>query len=93
MGNGLPTKSAIGIHRFTHLFARITEEGDSYVVQVRLHNDVTVSPDDAAWGEEIADSIEAASEMIAVLATRFSIPEDRITLEVRMDNMAGNTLH
>ncbi|MBX9841641.1 MAG: hypothetical protein K2Z80_07530 [Xanthobacteraceae bacterium] len=93
MGNGLPTKSAIGVRRFTHLFARITEESDCYVVQVRLHNGVTVSPDAAAWGEEIAETIEAASEMIADLATRFSIPEGRITLEVRMDNMAENTIH
>jgi len=93
MGNGLPTKSAIGIRRFTHLFARITEEEDSYVVQVRLHNGVTVSPDAVAWGEEIAETIEAASAMIAGLATRFSIPEDRIILEVRMDNVSENTLH
>ena len=93
MSHDLPPESEIGHHRFTHLFARITEEDGSYVIQVRLHNDVTGSPDDAAWGEEIADSIETASEMIVVLATRFSIPQNRITLEIRMENNAENTHH
>ena len=79
--------------RFSHLFARICEEEDCYVVQVRLHNGGTPRPDDAAWGEEIADSIEAASEMIAGLAAKFSISPDRITLEIRMDNVIENIWH
>jgi hypothetical protein len=75
------------------LFARITEEDDSYVVEVRLYNGAAASAEDAAWGEEIADSIEAVSEMIAILAVRYSIPQDRITLEVRMERMAESTCH
>jgi hypothetical protein len=75
--------SAAAKHRFTHLFARIIEDDDdSYVVQVRLHDAVMPAPDGAAWGEEIADSIESAVAMINALAERFSIPQDRITLEV-----------
>jgi hypothetical protein len=84
---------ATGTAQFTHLFARINEEDDGYVVQVRLHNDAAPSPEGTAWGEEVADSIESASEMIAGLAANFSIPQDRITLEIRMDNVAQNTRH
>jgi hypothetical protein len=77
-------------HRFTHLFARISEEDDGYIVQLRLRNEATP---DTAWGEEIADSFESAAEMIGILAERFSIPMDRITLEIRMDDVAENTRH
>src|SRR3954469_2266431 len=38
---------------FTDLLARISEEGDIYVVQVRLTGN-GANPDDAAWGEEVA---------------------------------------
>jgi len=86
-------RSAIGAERFTHLFARITEEDDSYVVQVKLHNGSMTAPENTAWGEEIAPSMETAAEMIAVLAERFSIPQDRIRLEIRMDDIAANTRH
>lgn len=79
--------------QFTHLFARITEDDDGYIVQVRLHNDARPPPEGTAWGEEIADSIESASEMIAGLAAEYSIPQDRITLEIRMDNVGENTRH
>ncbi len=70
----------------------ITEEDDGeYVVRIRLRNDV--APENTGWGEEIADSIESAAEMIAVVAERFSIPRERITLEIRMSNIAENTRH
>ncbi len=80
-------------HRFTHLFASITQDDDGYVVKVRLHNAAMPAPKGTAWGEEIADSIETAAEMIAALMERFSIPQDRITLELRMDNFADGTRH
>jgi hypothetical protein len=80
-------------HRFTHLFARISEEDDGYIVQVSLRNEAMPVPKHAAWGEEIADSIESAAEMIAILAEWFFIPKDRITLEIRMDDLAQNTRH
>jgi hypothetical protein len=47
----------------------------------------------AVWGEEIADSIESASEMVADVAARFCIPQDHITLEIRMNDMAESTRH
>jgi hypothetical protein len=31
--------------------------------------------------------------MISILAERFSIPQERITLEIRMDEIAENTRH
>ncbi len=84
--------SATG-HRqqFTHLFARITEEDGEYVVRVRLRHDAV--PENTVWGEEVADSVESAAEMIAALAERFSIPQTRITLDIRMDDIAENTRH
>ena len=85
--------SAIDRSQFTHLFARITEEDESYTVQVRLRNVSRTARDSTAWGEEIVPSIEIAAEMIAALAERFSIPQDRITLEIRMDDLAANTRH
>jgi hypothetical protein len=85
--------SATGPQRFTHLFARITEEDDCYLVQVRLLNGSVSNLEGAATGEEIADSIESAAEMIAMLAERFAISQDRITLELRMDDIAENTRH
>ena len=86
--------SAIDRSEFTHLFARITEEDDeSYTAQVRLRNVSMTACDSTAWGEEIVPSIEIAAEMIAALAEQFSIPQDRITLEIRMDDLAANTRH
>jgi hypothetical protein len=93
MSTGRVPESATVKSRFTDLFARITQEDDGYVVQIRLHNAATPQPGNAASAEEIADSIESASEMIADLAAKFSIPQDRITLEIRMDDIAANTRH
>jgi len=85
--------SATRLHRFTHLSASITEEDDSFVVLMRLHNDAISAPEGTAWGEEIAESIESAAEMIGVIAKRFSIPQDRITLKIRMEDIAENRRH
>jgi len=93
MSIGPVPESAAVKSRFTDLFARITQEDDGYVVQIRLHNAATPQPGNAVWGEEIADSIESASEMVADLAAKFYIPQDHITLEIRMDDMAENTRH
>ena len=93
MSTGPVPESAGVKSRSTDLFARITQEDDGYVVQIRLHNAATPQPRNAVWGEEMADSIESASEMVADLAAKFCIPQDRITLEIRMDHMAENTWH
>jgi len=83
------TKSASS--RYSHLFAWISEEDDGYAVQVRLHDEG--KPQSAAWGEEIADSLEAASLMVAKLASEFSIPQGRIKIEIRMNDMTNGTQH
>ena len=76
---------------FTDLFASISEEDDGYVVQVRLYDQAR--PEKAAWGEEMADSIETASMLVAALATEFSIPQARIRIDIRMNNMTNGTRH
>ncbi|MET0539747.1 MAG: hypothetical protein ABWZ64_17680 [Xanthobacteraceae bacterium] len=77
--------------RFTDLFASISQEDDGYTVQVRLYDEAT--PENAAWGEEIADSIETASMLVGALAAEFSIPEARIKIEIRMNKMTDGTRH
>ncbi len=59
-----------GKPRFTRLFACISEEEDGYMVQVSLSNER--KPGNSAWGEEIVDSFETASELVAALAGEFS---------------------
>jgi hypothetical protein len=76
---------------YTHLFACISEEDDGYVVQVRLYN--KVKPVHAAWGEEIADSFESASALIASLAAQHSITQDMIEIEIRMETLTDGTRH
>jgi hypothetical protein len=93
MRAGRVPESAAAKNRFTDLFARITQEDDGYVVQIRLHNAAAARLGHAVWGEEIADSIESASEMVADVAARFCIPQDHITLEIRMNDMAESTRH
>jgi hypothetical protein len=77
--------------RYTHLFACISEEDDGYVVQVRLYN--KVKPAYAAWGEEITDSFETASVLIAGLAAEHSIAQDMIEIEIRMETLTDGTRH
>ena len=76
---------------FTDLFASISEEDDGYAVQVRLYDHAR--PENAAWGEEIADSVETASMMVGALAADFSIPQARIKIAIRMNNMTNGTRH
>ena len=76
---------------YTDLFASINEEDGGYAVQVRLYD--KESPQSAAWGEEIADSIEAASMLVDAIAAEFSIPQARIKIEIRMHNMREGTRH
>ena len=76
---------------FTDLFASISEEDDGYALQVRLYDHA--KPENAAWGEEITDSVETASMLVAALATEFSIPQARIKIEIRMNNMTNGTRH
>ncbi len=76
---------------FTDLFASISEEDDGYAVQVRLYDQAR--PENAVWGEEMADSVETASNLVGALAAEFSIPQSRIQIEIRMNNLTNGTRH
>ena len=52
-----------------------------------------LTPDEAAWGEEVAGSIEMASSMIGFLAAEFSIAQEFISIDIRMDDFRDGTLH
>jgi len=85
-------ESESGVSRYTHLSASISEEDEGgYTVQVRLYNQAR--PENAAWGEEIADSLETASTLVAALAAEFSIPQARIKIDIRMHNIRDGTQH
>jgi hypothetical protein len=77
--------------RYTHLTAWVTEEEDGYIVQVRLHHET--KPAHAAWGEEISDSLETASALLHALAAKFSIPQSRIDIRLRLENLRDGTQH
>jgi hypothetical protein len=46
-----------------------------------------------AWCEEIVDSFETASELVAALAGEFSIAQAGIEIEIRMHNHKHGTRH
>jgi len=77
--------------RYTHLSARITEEDGGFTLHVRLYDEA--QPAMAAWGEEIADSIETVSGLLDALAQEHSIPQERIRIRMQMDNAREGTLH
>jgi|SRR6266545_5489393 len=85
-------KSDMGVSDYTHLFACISEEDGGYTVQIRLYNH-RAGAENAAWGEEIADSLETASELVGAVAGEFSIPEAHIKIEIRMANLTDGTHH
>jgi hypothetical protein len=80
-----------GAGRYTHLFACISEEDGGYTVQVRLYN--STKPENTAWGEEITDSFETASVLVANLAAEFSIATARVKIEIRMEKTKDGTRH
>jgi hypothetical protein len=77
--------------RYTHLAAWVTEEEDGYIVRVRLHHET--KPANAAWGEEISDSLQTASALLHALAEKFSIPQSRVTIRLRLENLRDGTRH
>jgi hypothetical protein len=83
--------SASKEERFTHLTAWVIEEEDGYIVRVRLHHET--KPANAAWGEEISDSLETASELLHALAEKFAIPQSRVEVRLRLENMRAGTRH
>jgi hypothetical protein len=77
--------------QFTNLSVLITEEEDGYTVQVRLYSHV--APENNAWGEEPADSLETASMMVEALAAEFSILPAQIKIDIRMQDPRAGTRH
>ena len=75
---------------YTRLQARITQEDGGFTVNIRMLND---GDPDNAWGQEIAESIEMASSMIAEVAAQFSIPQDGISICLVMRNFKDGTRH
>ena len=80
-----------GKHPFTRLYAKIREEDGGFTVNIRLQNHL--KQEEAAWGEEIADLFEVASLMIGSLAKEFSIPQECVSIEIRMENYRSGTQH
>jgi hypothetical protein len=87
----LLVEAGAGAPRYTNLFARISQDDDGYTLQVRLYH--PKEPNNAAWGEEVTDSLEAASKLIAALADEFSITSERVKIEIRMQRLADGTRH
>ena len=79
------------VSQFTRLYAKITQEHGAFTVAVRLHHHLKKS--DAAWGEELAPTIEMASSMISALAAQYSIPEKHISIDIGMENYRDGTMH
>ena len=80
-----------GKHPFTRLYAKIREEDGGFTVNIRLQNHL--KQEEAAWGEEIANSFEVASLMIGSLAKEFSIPQECVSIEIRMEDYRSGTQH
>lgn len=84
---GIPNAAAA---RYKYLLASISEDDEGYLLQVTLYDSRRRN---AAWGEELADTFEQASEWVGALAAEFSIPADCIEIELRMENAADGTRH
>jgi hypothetical protein len=76
---------------FTHLHAHITEEDGAFTVNIRMINHL--KPDERAWGQEIAATIDMASSMIQCIAKEFSIEQNSISIKIVMSNFKSGTLH
>ena len=87
----LASRSRRAKSHFTRLYAKIRQDDGAFTVSVRLQDHL--KPEQAAWGEEVAASIEMAGSMIGFLAAEFSITEEFISIDIRMDDFRDGTLH
>ena len=76
---------------FTRLYAHIVEEDETFTVRVRMLNHLKQG--ESAYGEEIAATFEMASLMVGSLASRFSIPQNCISMKIVMSHFKDGTLH
>jgi len=84
-------QSQARISRYTHLFACVSEEESGFTVDVKPYNDA--NPENTSWGEEIVDTFETASMLVAALADEFSIATERVELDIRMHRSTDGTRH
>jgi hypothetical protein len=84
-------QSGAEITRYTHLFACVSEEESGFTVEVKLYNDGR--PEHTAWGEEMVDSFETASILVAALAAEFSIATECVEIDIRMQRSTDATRH
>ena len=77
--------------RYTHLSACLSQEDGGFTVQITLYDEAM--PNKGIRGEEIADSIETASELLGALAKAYAIPQERIKIRMQMDNAREGTRH
>ena len=84
-------RPATSKHTFTRLQARILQENGGFTVRMQLYNHLKT--DEFAGGEEMADSIETASSMIAGIAKQFDIPQPGISINIVMENYRDGTRH
>jgi hypothetical protein len=84
------SKNSISFH-FTRLHAHIVEEDGAFTVSVRVSNDL--DPEERAWGEEIAATLDMASMMVSSIASQFSIPQQAISIKIVMNHYKEGRLH
>jgi hypothetical protein len=84
-------ESTLSDSRYTNLIACISEEDDGYILEVKLYH--RARPESTASGEEIMDSLETASTLVAALAAEFSIAQTCIKIEIRMHKHTDGTRH
>jgi hypothetical protein len=76
---------------FTRLHAHIVEEEGAFTVRVRMLNHLNQGQ--SCWGEEIAQTFDEASLMIASLASNFSIPQNCVSIKIVMLRFKDGTIH
>jgi hypothetical protein len=76
---------------FTRMHAHLTEDDGAFTVNIRMINHL--KPEERAWGQEMAATIEMASSMIESVAKEFSIEQNCISIKIVMSNFKDGTLH
>jgi len=76
---------------FTRLHAHIAQEDGVFTVNIRMLNHL--KPEERAWGQEIAATIDMASSMIGSVAKDFRIKQNCISIKIVMNTFKDGTLH
>jgi len=76
---------------FTRLHARIIQEEGAFTVRVQMLNHLKQG--ESARGERTAATIDSGSSMIEMLAKRFFISRNFISLKIVMSDAKDGTFH